>query len=349
MALDALRSAFRRPPVETPPFAAPAPSTDASPAQGSAGPGAAASTFPSVTAPYAAPPSTPSYSPPRYDDEPAYGFPVVRDPGASTAGRSPAFDSSVPSASSYQPNQFRPVYADPVAGGDTDAAAYACPSCGRTLSRGTRTCDGCGQWLLLDVPMRRAGMLAGGGAVAGVLVTLLLVNVFAPARPAALAAGGGDGVTASGAPGAGGASAVVPAGAAAALRGTTAINGRLAAEAAPLSKALADKPFQTREVVKILRRMAIDTRAGAGMVGAFEGWAGAVAQRDDLEAFYAELGTRIERGLGASVQSAGAYKKAAKQVLATLADIPGLDAQARTLAATAAIELPAVTIPKALR
>jgi hypothetical protein len=347
MALDALRSAFKRPPVETPPFAAASP--DAGPAQRSAGAGAAASTFPSATAPYASPPSTPSYSPPRYDDEPAYGFPVVRDPGASTAGRSPAFDTAVPSPSTYQPSQFRPVSVDPVAGGETDASAYACPSCGRTLSRGTRTCDGCGQWLLLDVPMRRAGMLAGGGALAGVLVTLLLVNVFAPAGPAALAAGAGDGATASGAPGAGGASAVVPTGAAAALKGTTAINGRLAAEATTLTKALADKPFQAREVVKILRRMAIDTRAGAGMVGAFEGWAGAAAQADDLEAFYAELAARIEQGLGASVQSAGAYKKAAKQVLATLADIPGLDARARTLASTAAIELPAVTIPKALQ
>ena len=58
---------------------------------------------------------------------------------------------------------------------------------------------------------------------------------------------------------------------------------------------------------------------------------------------------RIDSGLGASVNSTSAYKRAAKNIIATLKDIPGLDADARGLAAMGGLELPAVTIPAALR
>ena len=39
----------------------------------------------------------------------------------------------------------------------------------------------------------------------------------------------------------------------------------------------------------------------------------------------------------------------AKNIIATLKDIPGLDADARGLAAMGGLELPAVAIPEALR
>src|SRR6187401_2853158 len=114
----------------------------------------------------------------------------------------------------------------------------------------------------------------------------------------------------------------------AAIRGTTAINGRLAAEAGPLSKALDGKPFNTAAVVKVLRRMAIDTRAGAGMLKAMAVWPEAAGQQAALQAFYEDLGRRIDNGLAASVNSAGSYKKAAKGIVAALKDVPGLDADA---------------------
>jgi hypothetical protein len=135
----------------------------------------------------------------------------------------------------------------------------------------------------------------------------------------------------------------------AAIRGTTAINGRLAAEAGPLSKALAAKPFNTNGVVKVLRRMAIDTRAGAGMLKAMALWPEAAGQQAALQAFYEDLGRRIDTGLSASVNSAGSYKKAAKGIVTALKDVPGLDADARALAALGGLELPAVTMPEAIR
>jgi hypothetical protein len=243
-------------------------------------------------------------------------------------------------------DQYAPVFADPVAGGGTDAQAFTCPGCGRTLARGSRRCDGCGQRLILDVPLRRAATLSGGGALAGILLTLLLVNVFAPPAPPAAAvdtsgAGSGTGLTP--------AVVDIPTGAMAAIRGTTAINGRLAAEAAPLAKALDGKSFDTNEVVKVLRRMAIDTRAGAGMLKAMAAWPEAAGQQAALQAFYDDLGRRIDNGLAASVNSAGAYKKAAKGILTALKDVPGLDAAARALVAEGGLELPPVTIPDALR
>jgi hypothetical protein len=243
-------------------------------------------------------------------------------------------------------DQYAPVFADPVAGGGTDAQAFTCPGCGRTLTRGSRRCDGCGTRLILDVPLRRAATLSGAGALGGILVTVLLVNVFAP--PAAPATAAGDGT----ATGQGVVAPVVidiPTGAMAAIRGTTAINGRLAAEASPLSKALAAKPFDTTEVVAVLRRMAIDTRAGAGMLRAMAVWPEASGQQAALQAFYEDLGRRIDNGLNASVNSTGAYKKAAKGILSALKDVPGLDADARALAGLGGLELPAVTIPDQLR
>jgi len=244
-------------------------------------------------------------------------------------------------------DQYAPVFADPVASSGTDGQAFNCPSCGRTLTRGARRCEDCGQRLILDVPMRRAAILSGGGALGGILVTVLLVNLFAP--PTARTAPVADPSTTGQGTGLAPVALDIPSGAMAAIRGTTAINGRLAGEAAPLAKALDGKSFNTNEVIKVLRRMAIDTRAGAGMLKAMAVWPEAAGQQAALQAFYEDLARRIDSGLGASVNSTSAYKRAAKNIIATLKDIPGLDADARGLAAMGGLELPAVTIPAALR
>src|SRR5205814_472020 len=83
--------------------------------------------------------------------------------------------------------------------------------------------------------------------------------------------------------------------------------GRVAGEAAPLAKALDGKSFNTNEVIKVLRRMAIDTRAGAGMLKAMAVWPEAASQQAALQAFYEDLARRIDSGLGASVNSTSAY------------------------------------------
>ena len=239
------------------------------------------------------------------------------------------------------------VAADPTVAVATDTAVHGCPTCGRTIPRGAGRCDGCGQRLVLDVPLGRASTFAGSGLLAGILVTLLLVNLFAPpASPVAsddagTSAGSGQGGTAG--------TLVVPAGAAAALRGTTAINGRLVAQATPLAKAVAAKSFATGDVVKVLRQMSIDTRAGAGMVKAFATWPEAAGQQAALAAFYDDLTGEIDSGLSSSVRSTAAYKKAAKAILTTLGEIAALDANSRVLASQAGLDLVPVAIPEAAR
>jgi hypothetical protein len=245
--------------------------------------------------------------------------------------------------------QAAPAFGDPAAmvDGGVDAAVHACPSCGRTIVRGAGRCEGCGTRLVLDTPVRRASTFAGGGVVAGVLVTLLLVNLLGPAGGSAPAdtAGAGDGTGTAGNP----VAVVVPVSAAAALRGTTAINGRLVSAAEPLASALAAKSFKATDVVKVLRRMNIDTRAGAGMVKAFATWPEAAGQQAALAAFYADLDEEINTGLAASARSASAYKQAAKAVLATLGQVVTLDADARVLASGGGIDLAPVEIPDAVR
>jgi hypothetical protein len=175
---------------------------------------------------------------------------------------------------------------------------------------------------------------------------VLLLNLFASPKPAPAA--GLDAANAAG----GGAVAVaaeIPTGAVAALRGTTALNGRLADEATALRKALDAKKFKTGEVQKVLRRMAIDARAGVGMLSSFAAWPEAAGQQAALQAFYADLQRQIDAGLSASIRSTGAYKKAAKAVLSTLGTAPAIDTDARTLAAQAGVELVPITFPKAIR
>lgn len=223
--------------------------------------------------------------------------------------------------------------------------SFPCPSCTRPLARGSRHCGGCGALLVLGVRASSAGTLAGAGLVVGLLVGGLGVMVLLPrdAVPAASAA-----VTVSGAPGAGVIGVTVTASAGAAMRGTTALNGRLAAEAESLAAAIGSRSFPTADVVRILRRMSADVGAGSGMVSALAGWPAAGPHQVALEAFYADLAYEIERGLAASVNSAGQYKKAAKAVLATLARMPGLDADARAMADSAGMEMPVVVIPDIL-
>jgi hypothetical protein len=261
----------------------------------------------------------------------------------STFRRGQAAPTGLPDGS---PVEFAPGAADATADGEAGAAAFPCPSCGRTLSRGSRRCSDCGQLLVLDVPLDRAGKLAGAGAAGGVLLTLLLVNLFAPARPPATvpvdAAAGGGGGTGSAA------MLEIPTAAAAALRGTTAINGRLAAEAEPLAAALAAKRLDATEVAKVFRRMSIDTRAGAGMVATLGGWPEAAGQQAALAAFYETLGAQLDKGLAASVKSRGAYKKSATAVLETLGQAPDIDSSARALAAKGGLDLIPVTFPEAL-
>jgi hypothetical protein len=235
--------------------------------------------------------------------------------------------------------------ADPMTAGSIDAEVHGCPGCGRTIPKGSRRCDGCGMRLLRDVPARTASMFLGAGVLAGFVAGAALMAVTAPRQPDPAAA-----VTPAGALPAG-ATAIpldVATNGLAALRGTTTLNGRLAAEAGPLARAVGAKKVDVADVVAILRRMSADTRAASAMVGSLDIWPAAATQQAALSSFYASLSAELNEGLSASVKSAKAYRASAERVLGILAQVPALDAASRALATEIGAELPAVTIPEAL-
>ncbi len=237
---------------------------------------------------------------------------------------------------------------DSLAGAAAGPAARAagrgahCPGCGEPIAGGARRCAACGRRLMLGVPAGRASLLVGAGMVAGLVVGGLVVGIALPRDDATA----GVGAAASNA-----APTFVPvsANAAAALRGTTALNGRLASEAEPLSAALAETSFPVQDVVKVLRRMSSDARAATAMVGSLADWPQAASHQTQLQAFYDQLTGEINSGLGASVTRADSYRGSARAILATLRSIASLDATARELAAQSGITLPEIAIPAALR
>ena len=264
--------------------------------------------------------------------------------------------------SSPQPNELEPreVAAAPgagnrlgfrsdsptsAAGGPAARAAWQvahCPGCGEPITKEARRCAACGRQFMVGVPTGTASLLVGAGMLVGLVFGGLLVGIALP-RDAATA---GVGPAASNA-----APTFVPvsANAAAALRGTTALNGRLASEAEPLSEALAETSFPVQDVVKVLRRMSSDARAATAMVGSLGDWPWAISHQTQLQAFYDQLTGEINAGLGASVTSAAAYRESTRAILATLRSIVDLDATSRELAAQSGITLPQIAIPAALR
>lgn len=237
--------------------------------------------------------------------------------------------------------------------GDPDGAIFVCTSCARPVASGARRCPGCGARFLLDVPIRRAAVLASMGLALGLVVGGGGVGLAA-------ALGGSRsvmGVAPSAVPDAvptalpvatqpgpgGGASTGIPPAAVAALRGTTTINARIALLAQPLAAELAEDELDVAVVARTLRRVALEVGAAETLVPSLRAWSMASTYAGDLDLFYDSLATRVRDGLGASVRNEEAYRVTATDVLALLGGLPALDAAARQLAAEA--DLPPAATP----
>ena len=371
MALRGLRSAFKRsgddpaatpggmpaPGASVPPTGAPAPGMTH--ARGgyvpvrsfnvaaTAAPATAAPATPPTVDPSASAPATPAtgWGPrPAPGQAQRYGNPATGTVPHGWTPLGPATGPAAAPAPAMAPGPAAATPNAPVAGTaapTTGAAATGrCPSCGRAITKGTRRCEGCGTRLLLEVPARKASMLVGAGALAGLVVGGVVFGIALPRSPAA--ATSDPAAAPSGAP------FHVTGNMAAALRGTTALNGRLAAQADVLAAALAAQSFPVQDVVQVLRRMSTDTRAAAAMVKSLDSWPDAASQQAALASFYDELATELDAGLAASTTSAGSYKATTQTILASLTKVVDLDEQARVLAGAAGIQLPAVTIPAVL-
>jgi hypothetical protein len=250
----------------------------------------------------------------------------------------------------------KPARIDPTLSiGQTGARVISCPSCDRPLAAGTVRCPSCRTWLVKGRAVRRSAVLPAVAvvviAILGMAGTATAISVVMGAVSGSVTATPGPSalVTSSFRPGAspigGGTVTSVPAVAQAALNGTTAVNRRMAADAAALSRILARKNAQPIEIARRLRSLASDALIGIDVNMPLATWPAAEATRLQLDEFYRAVGSTARNGLRVSLADAAAYRRTGAAMMKLLAGLPAVDAASRTLAATAGIELPPLVDP----
>ncbi len=237
--------------------------------------------------------------------------------------------------------------------GETDANIFNCPACARPLDIGTTRCPGCSTRLISGIRASRAAGFMAIGLMAGLVIGGGVVGLVAYlSAPTAAVALGTDPIVApsnaplasAGAPGKVGDPAV-PAAALSALRQSTLVNQRLVADAARLETVLSAGSTASVDIARTLRNLAATAAFGDRIAPDVADWADGTEVSGRLVAFYAAVGATAREGLASSLQNTGAYRRAGTAMLAVMADLSELDTDARALAATADVDLPALSAP----
>ncbi len=239
----------------------------------------------------------------------------------------------------------KPTEATPPLIGDTARGAYvACPSCGRPVADGLVRCPGCGMRILLGVAASRALLFLTTGAVLGLLVGgvsvgWIMSSVRAPASgPSAVATQASP--TPGETPGSSIPDVAIDPLAASALRQVASTDAQLAASVVALTHELRSRPIDTAAIAATLRQVSASATYGASVVGYLSAWPDAAGLQGRLGPFYTQVRAVAANGLAATLASQTAYQKAANQMLTVLGALPSIQADERSLAASARIELP---------
>lgn len=231
--------------------------------------------------------------------------------------------------------------------GEIDANIFACPACNRPLGAGTSRCPACNTRLIVGVKASRVAIFVGIGVFSGMIVSGALMGIvsLAGARPADVAIVEAPPiVTPTQAPvpsvAAPPVDTGIPSGAISALRQSTRLNQRVAADAERLATALAASKPSSNVIAPILRSMATNASFGARLAPTVGDWSRASAVSEDLAEFYAAISATAQQGLSASLSSSRAYEAAAENMLKVVAGLDDIDAASRTLAASGDFELP---------
>jgi hypothetical protein len=247
--------------------------------------------------------------------------------------------------------------------GEIDQTVFACPACNRPLAMGARRCPGCSTRILLGVAAGRAsvfvtvGLILGvafGGGLAAVLSAVRMpahdAMVADAAAAAALAAAAAPAATApvnplpthsGGSTGTG--SSTIPAISASALSQALVIDSRLTGTSSGLEAALAAPKLDILVVSSLLRTAASDAVVGLQLTQNLGSWSGADAVAGKLTTFYAAVQMTASEGLGASIRNEAAYRQASLDMIQLLGGLGTIDGQARSLATSVGISLPAAT------
>jgi hypothetical protein len=218
-----------------------------------------------------------------------------------------------------------------------------CAACAQPPLPRVARCPECGAlWIMgvkLTRPVTRLGIgLALGGMAFGSLIALLIsVTLLGPT----LAAGAASAPPASTAPVASPAS--VPPIAVAALSGTAVVDRRMMADGASLAATLRRNRPRPGDIAVDLRAIAADAAQGIDFVSRAATWPEARSTTASLEDFYRSVADKARAALQLSLNDQRAYRKAGRAMVRTLKGLRAIDAQMRTLAATAGIGLPSAT------
>lgn len=238
--------------------------------------------------------------------------------------------------------------------GEIDARNFDCPECARPLANGTSRCPGCGTRLIIGVRLRRAGGILGLGLAIGLLVggglTVAAIGILFPSAGAAEAVVpaepfAGDPLATAPVYVVPAPMAAAPSSALTALTGTAVVNGRIAADAAALSAALARSGAQPIEIMRALRSLSADAALGLDLTQRLASWSDAKPVMTELDAFYGAMVATARDGLRALPSDAASYRLSGKAMEAILPKLGTVDASSRDLAATVHLDLPPVALP----
>ncbi|HEY0443747.1 MAG TPA: hypothetical protein VGC90_05970 [Candidatus Limnocylindrales bacterium] len=230
--------------------------------------------------------------------------------------------------------------------GEPDRNIFNCPVCSRPLVVGAARCPNCKTRLILGTPMKRVTIFSFVGVLLGIVLSWGVSTGLAatqglgrPAPSASASARASAATVASPLP-TGPVGDLIPPISRSALGQTGVLDNRLAEGAAALRNALKEKDLDSAAVADILRSLAADASFGEGLAPRLGTWDQATEVSVALGAIYTSVrGTAVD-GLNASIQNDPAYRAAAQRMLVVMSGIAPLDAEVRTLASVAGVDMP---------
>jgi hypothetical protein len=256
-----------------------------------------------------------------------------------------------------------------IAIGEIGRTVFTCPNCARPLAVGVRRCPGCSSRLVLGVQLGRAstfvmvGLIVGvgfGGGLGAVLSAIRLpahdaqiaeiaasvaLAQAAQIQAAAAAAAVPSQAIVSTGGSTGGTTTTIPSVSASALSQALVVDTRLTDSTAAFKAALAAPKLSVEEVSQLLRNASADAVIGLQLAQQMNAWPDGAAVSSQLAAVYGSVQSIAADGLGASIRNEAAYRSAAAAMSDLLAGLGAIDSQARHLASSNGISVPAAANP----
>jgi len=254
--------------------------------------------------------------------------------------------------------------------GEIGRTIFSCPNCSRPLAVGVRRCPGCSSRLVLGVQLGRAstfvmvGLIVGvgfGGGLGAVLsavrlpahdaqiaeiaATMALAQAAQIQAAASQAAIPSQAIIATGGATGAGTNATIPGISASALSQALVLDTRLTDSTTAFEAALAAPKLSIEDVSQLLRNASADAAIGLQLAESMNSWSDGAAVSNQLATFYTSVQLVAANGLGASIRDEAAYRNAATAMTDLLAGLGTIDSQARHLATTNGIGVPAAVTP----